>query len=88
MKFRHRGIEGLAPGIDDYGPLRAQLIQVEADGFTDTPPDAVAHHRLADRARESEADARTGIAGLADAESCEQGPGETGPPIVNPAKIL
>jgi hypothetical protein len=51
VKFRYRGFQRFATGIDNDGPLGAQLIQVEADGLADAPLDAVAHHGLTDRAR-------------------------------------
>lgn len=59
MKFRYRGFQCLATGIDNDGPLGAQLIQVEADGLADAPLDPVAHHGLTDRARQGEADVGT-----------------------------
>ena len=59
MEFPHGGIQGLASGIDDNGPLRAQLIQVEADGLADAPLDSVTHHGLTHRARQGEADVGT-----------------------------
>jgi hypothetical protein len=59
VKFRYRGFQCLATGIDDNGPLGVQLIQVEAYRLADPPLDTVAHHGLTDRARQGEADVRT-----------------------------
>ena len=59
MEFPYGGIQCLASGIDDNGPLGTQLIQVEADGLADAPLDPVAHHGLTDRARQGEADVGT-----------------------------
>ena len=59
MKFRYRGLQCFSPGIDDNGPLGAQLVQMEADGLADAPFNPVAHNGLADRARQGEADTRS-----------------------------
>ena len=88
MEFRHRGIQCFAPRIDDDGPLRAQLIQMQADGLADAPFDAVTHDGLAERARHGKADLRTRRLGFAHAESGEQGTREAGPVVVDPAEIL
>jgi len=58
LDLRHRSIQRLAPRIDDDGPLGIQPIQVMADGLADPPPDAVAHHGLADGAGQGKTDAR------------------------------
>ena len=87
-KFRHRSIEGLAPRIDDDGPLWAQLIQVEAHGLADAPLDAIAHHGFAERARAGEADTRPVGFEFANAESREEGARESGTLVVNSAEVF
>ena len=88
MKFRYRGIECLAPRVDDDGPLGTQLIQVEADGLTEAPLDAISHDGLADRARQGESDAGTRGFALTDAKRREERSRDANPMIVNPSKIL
>ena len=88
MQFRYRGIERLATGIDDYGPLRVQLLQIQAYRFADTPLDAIAHHCFADRARHGEANMRTCRFGFPDAESREQRTRDAGTVVVNPSEVL
>jgi hypothetical protein len=63
------------------------MLEVQADRLADTPPDAIARHRFADRARQCEADARPAGIRLAHAESREEGPGKTGTFVVHSAKI-
>ena len=58
LQFGQGGIQRFAPRIDDYGPLRAQLLKVKADGLTDTPLDSVTDHGFSQRARHREADTR------------------------------
>ena len=88
MKFRYRSFQCLATGIDNDGPLGAQLVQMEADGLSDTPLDTVAHHGLTDRARQGEADVRTRRLGFADTKCREERSCDTDPLVVNPSKIL
>jgi len=88
MEFPHGGIQGLASGIDDNGPLGTQLIQVEADGLADAPLDSVTHHGLTHRARQGEADMRTGRLAFADAKCGEEGTRNADPLVINPSKIL
>ena len=88
MKFRHRGIVRLAPRIEYDGPLRAQLIQMQAHCLSQAPLDTVAHHGFADRARDGEADTRTDGLGLADTKSGEQGTTVTGTLVVNSSEVL
>lgn len=88
MEFRHRGIQCFAPRIDDDGPLWTQLIQVEADGLTQAPLDAISHDGFADRARQGESDVRTRRLGFTDAERREERSRDANPMVVNPSKIL
>ena len=71
-KFRYRGIEGFAPGIDDYGPLWAQPFQVKTDSLSDTPANAISHHRRPNRAGNGKSDADAAILRLTDAKSREE----------------
>ena len=88
MEFRYWGIERLAPGIDDDGPLGAQLTEVEADGLAHAPLDAITHHRFSDGARHGKPDSRTIRCRFPKAESREEGPRESGASVVNPAEIF
>jgi hypothetical protein len=88
VEFRHRGIEGFPPGVDDNGPLGAQPIQVEADSLPDAPFDAITHHGFADRARKGEADVGTGGFVFAHTKRREERSGDANPLVVNPSKIL
>jgi len=88
MEFRYRGIQCLAPRIDDDGPLRAQLFEMQADGLTDAPLDAITYDRFAQRPRYSEADLGTRGLRFADAERSEQRTRDAGPTVVYPAEIL
>jgi hypothetical protein len=84
----HRSVEGLAPGIDDNGPLWTQTIQTLPHRFTDAAADPVADHGLTDRARKGEPDPRTDGFRLPDTESREQGTGDAGPVVVDPSEIF
>jgi hypothetical protein len=88
VEFRYRCFECLATGIDDNGPLGAQLIQMEADRLPDAPLDAIAHNGLTNRARQSEADVGTRRLGFADTECREQRTRNADPLVVYPSKIL
>jgi len=59
-----------------------------ADGLTDTPPDAVAEHRLPERARRREADVRTVRLRFPQAESRKERADVLDAAIVDSAKIL
>ena len=86
-QVRQSGIQRFAPWIDDDGPLGVQPIDVAADGFTHTPLDAVAHHGVAEGARNRETDARSVRLRLADAESREERARDTVSRIVYPSKV-
>jgi hypothetical protein len=58
LELREGSIEGLAPRIDDDGPLRVQPVQVKADGLAEAPLDTIAHHGIAERTGRSKADSR------------------------------
>ena len=61
---------------------------MEADGLAHAPLDAVAHHRLADGARDCEADMRPIGLRLADTKSGEEGSGELGTLVINSSKVF
>jgi hypothetical protein len=88
VQVHDRSIERLAPWIDDDGPLWAQLIEMEADGLADTPPNAVADHGFAEGAGCSEADVRPIGLRLADTERREERARETGAFIVNSSEVF
>jgi hypothetical protein len=88
VQFHDRSVERLAPWIDYDGPLWAQLIQMQADGLADAPPDAVADHGLAEGSGRSEADMRPIGLRLADAERREERARETGTLIVNSSEVF
>src|SRR5262249_25396338 len=87
LEFRHRGVAGLAPWIDDDCPLRAQLIQVKAYCFAHPPLDAVTHHGLSHGAWDSEADARSATFVLANTEGCKQRASVFGTLVVNSSEV-
>src|SRR5580658_9715453 len=60
---------------------------MQAYGFTHTPPDTVAHHRLAEGARRGETDARSVRLRLPHAERRKKGARKAGTPIVDSAEI-
>lgn len=88
MKFRHRGIVRLASGIEYDGPLRAQLVEMQAHRFAQAPLDPVAHHGFTERARQCETDPWTAALRLADTKSGEQRPTVAGTLIVNSSEVL
>src|SRR6516225_6206734 len=88
MKFRHRGVVGLAPGIEYDSPLRAQLIKLQAHCLSQAPLDTVTHDGLPNRARDCETDAWSVGLRFADTESGEQGANVPGTLIVNSSKVL
>jgi hypothetical protein len=63
------------------------MLEVQADRLADTPPDAVARHRFADRARQREADAGPAGIRLTHAESRKEGPGKPGTLVIDSAEI-
>jgi len=87
-KFRRRRIQSFQPRIDDDGPLRIQPIEITADGFTEPPPETIAHHGFADGAWNGETDVGPIGLRLADAKGREQGAGETRTCVINPSEIL
>ena len=88
MKFRDRSIQGFAAGVDDDRPLWAQPVQLEANRLADAAFDAIAHHGLAEGARNGEADPRSGGRRVAHAKRGEKRSGEAGTFVVDPAEIL
>jgi hypothetical protein len=88
VEFRHRGVESLAARIEYDGPLRAQLIQVQAHCLSHAPLDAIAYDRFADRARNCKSDTWADGFGFADTEGGEQGTGTPGTLIVDSSEIL
>jgi hypothetical protein len=88
MEFLHGGVVRFAARIDDNRPLRAQLIQMQADGLADPPFDAVAHHRLAERPGDGETDTWTGRLLFANAESGKERTRKTEPVVIYPSKVL
>ena len=61
---------------------------MKAHGLADTPLDAIPHHRFAEGTRCGEPDVRPVQLSFADAESGEQGPGETGSVVIDAAEIF
>ena len=88
MEFRHGGVEGFAPRIEYDGPLRAQLIQVQAHRFAQAPLDSIAHDGFAERARSCEADPWPVALRLANTKSREQRSGTPGTLVVNSSEVL
>lgn len=87
LQFREGSFHRFAPGIEDDSPLGTQLLQMQANGFAHTPPDPVAHHRLAERARGGETDFGAAARWLADAERREERARKAGTLIVDAAEI-
>jgi len=88
VKFRHRGVERLAPRIEYDGPLRAQLIQVQAHCLSQAPLDTIAHDGFAERARDGKSDTWADGFGLANTKGSEQGASVPGTLIVNSSEVL
>jgi hypothetical protein len=88
IEIGNRSIEGFASRVDDYGPLWAQPIEVEADGLTAAPLDAVAHDRFTDGTRDSKTDMRAVGLGFADTKSGKQGAGEPGTLVINSSEVF
>ena len=88
LQFRQGSIQRLAPRIDDNGPLRAQLVDVKADGLANPPLDTVAHHGFSKRSRTRKPDARPAPSGLAQAKSRKERTRKPGAFIINSPEIL
>jgi hypothetical protein len=88
VQLRQGSIERLAPGIEDDGPLWAQLIEVETHGLADAAPNAVTDHGFAEGPRSGEADVRSVGLWLADAECREEGARETGTRVINSSEVF
>ena len=88
VKFRHRGVERLAPRIEYDGPLRAQLIQMQAHCLSQAPLDTIAHDGFAERARDGKSDTWADGFGLANTKGSEQGVSVPGTLIVNSSEVL
>jgi hypothetical protein len=88
LQLRHRSIEGLAPRIDDNGPLWVHPIDITADGLAHTPPDAISHHGLAHRPRDGKTDLRTVRLRATDEESRKKGTRELGSLVINSSKVF
>lgn len=82
-------IQGFAARIDDYGPLRAQLLEVKAHRLADAPFDPVANHGFSQRARHREADSRPSRRPLLlKAESRKERPRNSRAFVINSPEIL
>lgn len=89
LQFRQGGIQGFATRIDDYGPLRAQLLEVKAHGLADAPLDPVAHHGFSERTRHGKADSRPGRRPLfVQAKSRKERPRKSRAFVINSPEIL
>jgi hypothetical protein len=88
LQLRHRSIEGLAPWIDDNGPLWIHPIDIKADGFAHAAPDAVSHHSLPHSPRDSEADLWAIRLRFADEEGGKERTCELGSLVINPSKVF
>src|SRR6516165_12247628 len=87
-QFGQGRIQRLPPWIDDYGPLRTQLVEVKADRLADAPLDTVAHHGFSQRARHRKADARTRPVGFVQAESRKKRTRKSSAFVINSPEIL
>ena len=88
VKFRHRSVVRLAPRIDNDSPLRAQQIEMQANGLAHPPFDAIAYNGFTERSRYGESDTRTVAAGFADTKSSEERPTVAGTLVINSSEIL
>jgi hypothetical protein len=88
VKFRHRSVVRLAPRIDDNGPLRAQQIEMQTNGLSHSPFDAIAYNGFTERSRHGESDTRTVAGGFADTKSSEERPTMAGTLVINSSEIL
>lgn len=87
LQFRKRGFHRFPPRIDNDRPLWTQTFEMQARSLADTPPDAVAHHRLAERAGQGEADPRPAGLRFAQTESRKKGPRKAGTAVIYSAEI-
>jgi hypothetical protein len=87
LELRHRGIHRFPPWIDDNGPLWAQLFQMQADGLSDAPPDAVSHHGFADGAGQGETNTRALRLRFPKAKGCKQRANIAAARVVNSSEI-
>jgi len=81
-------IEGFAAWIDDDGPLGVQPIEQAANGFAESPFDAIAHDSLADRTRDGKADARSIRLRFADTESGEERARVASALVINSSEVF
>jgi hypothetical protein len=88
LELREGGIEGLAPRIDDDGPLRVQPVQVKADGLTEAPLDTIAHHGIAERTGCREADSRPIGLRFTDAKGREERAGVARSMVIDSSEIF
>jgi hypothetical protein len=88
VQIGYRSIEGLAPRIDDDGPLWAQLTKLEADRLADASLDAVSHHGFAEGARAGEADMRPLQLRFANTKCRKEGPSELRAVVIYPAEVF
>jgi hypothetical protein len=86
-QLRHGSLQRLEPRIDDDGPLRIQPIDMLADRLAQPPLDAISRHGLAQRARNSKADAGTDGVRLLDTEGREKRAGEPATLVINPSEV-
>jgi hypothetical protein len=80
------GFEYLPARIDHNGPLGAQSVQANAQGFAHAAPDAIPGHGVAEGARSREPDPRS--AWLSEAEGREESTRDARSVVVDSAKIL
>jgi hypothetical protein len=59
LQFAEQTVQGFAAGIENDGPLGAQLDQFETRSFAHAPADPVPDDRLAERPRRGETDSGT-----------------------------
>jgi hypothetical protein len=88
LQLREGSIEGLAPRIDDDGPLRVQPVQVKADGLAEAPLDPIAHHGIAERTGCGEADSRPIRLRFMDAKGREQRAGVARSLVIDSSEIF
>jgi hypothetical protein len=83
-----RGLQCLAPGIDNDRPLWIQPFQLETHRLANAPPYAVARHGLPHCAWHGEADVRSPTLGASQAKSREERTGEAATFIIDFTKIF
>ena len=87
LKFGKAALQRFPAGIEYDPPLGIQLFQMQPYGFAHTPPDPVAHHRLAERARRGETDPRPVRLRLPHTEGRKKRGRKAGSPIIDFAEI-